>query len=150
MEKRLGFIDIKSSASGVYFNVQRNNSNATSTGPTVVRYDVQRLNLGGGMNPSTGVFTVPKSGVYHFDFIGLKQADLDKLVIILRVNRVRVAYSASGYGPVVVPLAIHSTLQLKSGDRVDIFIETGTLMTLGYFCTHFTGWLLEENIVAPF
>ncbi len=67
MEKRLGFIDIKSSAKRVYFYVQRNSSKVTR-GPSILRYTIQLLNVGGGMNQSTGVFTAPKPGVYHFDF----------------------------------------------------------------------------------
>ncbi len=149
MEKRLGFLDIKSSASEVYFYVQ-GNTKVGLKGPAVIHYDVQRLNIGGGMNRLTGGFTVPKSGVYHFDFVGLKFGDMEQLVIFLRVNGVKLASSFSGIGPVIVSVAIHSTLKLKRGDRVDIFIEKGTLAYCRENCIHFTGWLMEEDLPSPF
>ena len=99
------------------------------------------------MNGPTGVFTVPKSGIYHLDFVGLKNGAFDQLVIHLRVNGVSVASSFSGFGPVVVPVAIHSTLKLKSGDRVDVFVEKGSLSPCNNNCIHFTGWLLEEDTI---
>jgi len=145
MEKRLGYIDIKSSARGVYFYVQRNSSSATR-GPSIVRYSIQLLNVGGGMNRSTGIFTAPKHGVYHFDFVGMKFDDISPLTIHLRVNGLRIGESFSGYGPVIVPVTIHSTLRLKSGDRVDVFIDRGSLAFCAISCIHFTGWLLEEDI----
>ena len=70
------------------------------------------------MNGPTGVFTVPKSGIYHLDFVGLKNGAFDQLVIHLRVNGVSVASSFTMFGPVVIPVVIHSTLKLKNGDRV--------------------------------
>jgi len=33
-------------------------------------FDIEQLNLGGGMNVGSGVFTVPKSGIYTFYFQG--------------------------------------------------------------------------------
>jgi len=120
-------------------------SNPTK-GPLVLRYTLQLLNVGGGMNRSTGVFTAPKHGVYHFDFVGMK-FDMLALGIYLRVNGVKTAKTFGGIGPVIVPVAIHSTLKLKSGDRVDIFIENGALTNCAEACIHFTGWLLEEDMV---
>jgi len=148
-EKTFGFIDVKASPNGVYFYVQRNDSKAIlkSKGPGVVRYDVQRLNMGGAMNGSTGVFTVPKSGIYHLEFVGLKNGVFDQLVIHLRVNGVSVASSFSGFGPVIVPVVIHSTLKLSSRDRVDVFVEKGSFAPCDKYCIHFTGWLLEEDTI---
>jgi len=97
--------------------VQRNSS-FVARGPSILRYTTQMLNVGGRMNRSTGVFTAPKHGVYHFDFIGMKFGETDLLAIHLRVNGGRIGKSYTGLGPVIVPVAIHSTLKLKSGDRV--------------------------------
>ena len=126
MEKTFGFISVTnktSSGAGVFFYVQKNNA---LKGPAVVRFDVQRENSGRAMNRFTGVFTVPKPGAYHFAFIGLKSHDFDQFIMYLRVNGVKLASFYSGVGPVMYPVAIHSTLKLKMGDRVDIFIEKGT------------------------
>lgn len=145
MEKRLGFLDVKSSARGVYFYVQRNSSSVTR-GPSLLRYTVQLLNVGGGMNRSTGVFTAPKPGFYHFDFVGVKPDVMGELIINLRVNGLSIGEFFSTTLPVSVPVAIHSTLKLKRGDRVDIFVVKGALMLCTANCIHFTGWLLEEDI----
>jgi hypothetical protein len=49
-------------------------------------------------------------------------------------------------------VTIHSTLNLKSGDRVWVVIAamaTGAfLFDSDYHCTHLSGFLLEEDIVA--
>ncbi len=50
------------------------------------------------------------------------------------------------------PLTLQSTLNLKSGDQVWVAINyqsTGAyLYDNGNHFTHFTGWMLEEEIVA--
>ncbi len=103
------------------------------------------------MNGSTGIFTVPKPGFYHFDFIGFKNSALDQLIIYLRVNGEHVASAFSAFGPVVGPIAIHSTLKLKVGDKVDVFIEKGSMAKCSSNnCIHFTGWLLEEDLTVLF
>ena len=50
----------------VYFNVCRATLNDKSG--TVIPYERFRLNVGGGMNAATGVFTAPKDCNYHFMF----------------------------------------------------------------------------------
>jgi len=37
-------------------------------------FDKEYLNLGGGMNLASGVFTAPKAGIYAFTFNGLGSA----------------------------------------------------------------------------
>lgn len=103
------------------------------------------------MNVSTGVFTVPKPGIYHLQFVGLKSGNFDQLVIHLRVNGVNVASSFTGFGPIIIPFNIHSTLKLKRHDRVDVFVEKGSIAHCNnHHCILFTGWILEEDSVnAP-
>lgn len=103
------------------------------------------------MNESTGIFTVPKPGVYHFDFIGFKHSAMDQLIIYLRVNGVHVASSFSAFGPIPGSIGIHSALKLKIGDKVDVFIEKGSMAgCASNNCIHFTGWLLEEDMTVLF
>jgi len=72
---------------------------------------------------------------------------MDSLTIELRVNGVRTGESFYGFGVLQqTPISIHSTLKLKSGDRVYIFIERGSLTSCANICIHFTGWLLEEDM----
>jgi len=78
--------------------------------------------------------------------VGLKNGAFDELTIHLHVNKVRMASSFTMFGPVIVPVGIHSTLKLKSGDRLDVFVEKGSIATCNN-CVHFTGWLLEEDTI---
>jgi len=65
---------------------------------------VEYLNLGGGMNLTSGVFTVPKSGTYAFTFKGSSYASNDGVELIagygeVSIQRNRVAL-AKGYSVV--------------------------------------------------
>ena len=62
METAVGVVDVKSSP--VYFHVQRN-STYTLNG-TTIPFEIERLNIGGGMNINSGIFTAPKTGIYFF------------------------------------------------------------------------------------
>ena len=55
----------KSTVSGIYFYVQRH-GNLPIAENGVIRFNKERLNIGGAMNISTGVFTAPKTDMYHF------------------------------------------------------------------------------------
>jgi len=65
IEDRLGRLNIKPFSSGIYFYVQRHGSLPIATNGAI-RFNKERLNMGGAMDISTGVFTVPKTGIYHF------------------------------------------------------------------------------------
>jgi hypothetical protein len=60
-EAAIGYLDVKTAAGGVSFYVQRNTT-YLSTG-TVIPYQVERLNNGGAMNLTTGVYSLPPSTV---------------------------------------------------------------------------------------
>ena len=85
-ETIIGFNDLKT-ASGVYLTVQRNTSN-TVIG-TSIPYELTRLNIGGAMNLTTGIFTVPTNGRYFFSFAAEAGGAQDSRVY-LRVNDVNI------------------------------------------------------------
>ena len=90
METAVGVVDVKSSP--VYFYVQRDQP-YTLRG-TTIPFNIELLNVGGGMNISSGIFTAPKSGIYFFSFTGIKNRPGTDLPVYLyhNSNRVIIAY----------------------------------------------------------
>ena len=148
LENKLGYIDVKS-ASGVYFYVQAFGNQSIVGRNNILRFDFERLNVGGGMNLKSGVFVAPKTGTYAFQFSILKNGyNLNSLDIFLRLNGTRIGYSAVSVTLMVVPTTMQSTLKLKRGDRIDLQKgkNGGLSEALHGYCHHFTGWLLEEDL----
>ena len=110
-------------------------------GDGVITWDTTHLNIGNAMNAATGVFTVPKDGVYTFHFSGMKTSDVSSMFILLRLNGNEVGRGDAGGEWSSV--SIHSTLSLKSGDKVDVMHIGSKLYSQA---NQFTGWLLEENL----
>ncbi len=132
-------MDIKTSS--VHFYVSRTSDYSSVN--KVISYEVTHLNLGYAMNVGSGVFTAPKEGVYHFHFSGFGRNYLD---IDIRLNRGNIArtYCAGSDDT----CSIQSTLQLKKGDTVDLYLARGYLdNNPTEQLTHFTGWLDEEDLV---
>jgi len=115
----------------------------------VIRYNKERLNVGKAMDISTGVFTAPKTGIYHFSFTIMKEGfSLDIMVIYFRVNGNKIGASSIGHTVAGAPATLHPTLKLKKGDRVDLWKDNqhGTLeYRSGEISHHFSGWLLAEE-----
>jgi len=139
---------MNASASGIYFYVQRYGSLPVAANG-VIRFNKDRLNMGGAMDISTGVFTAPKSGIYHFSVAILKEGySLDPMWIYFRVNGIKIGGSAVG---AAAPATLHPILKLKKGDRVDLWKDNsyGTLeYRSGDLMHHFSGWLLQEEDIV--
>ena len=142
----------------VHFYVQRNSSFDTTGTP--IPFDLARVNDGNAMNLTSGIFTAPRPGIYFFSFTGLaqypKSESVVSLEVILYLNGEQI-----GRGWVEdkntdnnqrSPVLVHSTLNLKKGDQVWLQIfhqSTGaSLFDNGEQFTHFTGFLLQEEIVS--
>jgi len=113
-------------------------------------FEMERLNVGGGMNFKSGIFTVPVSGTYHFEFSGLKSDDNVSLAVSLEVNGKNVHYAFIGNStkPIFMPISLSSSLHLKVGDKVNLFKGgNGHLRDNQNYFTHFSGWLVEEDLV---
>ena len=136
----IGQLDIKSSP--VYFYVQRYSNFVYSN--VAIPFDLERLNVGGGMNLTSGIFTTPRPGTYFFTFSGIS-GNQDPLYIGLHVNgsNIGTGYSSSFTGT----FTLQSTLHLNAGDQVSMQITYGSgILYDGSHYTHFTGWLLQEDL----
>lgn len=143
----IGFIDVKSAP--VYFYVQRN-SDYGSKG-TNIPFQVERLNIGRGMEIRTGIFTVPQTGRYFFSFSGVAApvgVVLQNVAWVdLNVNgqKIGMANCQRDYDT----LSLQSTLNLQKGDKVSLYLRQVTIHSDRNMHTHFTGMLLEEDLDFP-
>ena len=114
-----------------------------ATAGTVIPYEIERSNIGGAMNLATGVFTAPVNGRYFFSFTALSWAT-NTHYLFFRVNGVIIGTS---FAPVeMYNMPISATLDLKIGDKVDMWLSSGTLDDNYGHYTHFSGILLEEDL----
>jgi hypothetical protein len=158
-QKWIGYADVKSAP--VHFHVQRNSSFETQLTP--IPFELARVNEGNAMNLTSGIFTAPRPGIYFFSFTGVAHLFSSSSYawfssyLFLNGNRIGMSNVQEHKGPVrqYSPLTLQSTLNLKKGDRVWVTIETLRFSSLyddkyddrGHL-THFTGFMLEEEIVA--
>ena len=110
------------------------------------------------MSPSSGIFTAPRNGIYSFHFSCITDHPTTStyidVFISLMLNGVIIGSSEaeSNYERPLYTQSLHSTLELKMGDQVWITIKAsnGGLGILyedvDYHFTHFTGYLLQENV----
>jgi hypothetical protein len=126
---------------------------------TPITFELAVVNEENAMNLTSGKFTAPRPGIYFFSFTGLADFPVSssrvELGVSLYLNGGRigvgevedsntVAYQSS-------PLTLQSMLNLKKGDQIWVAISsqsTGTsLGDNGNHYNHFTGFMLEEEIV---
>jgi hypothetical protein len=119
------------------------------------------VNEGNAMDLPSGIFTAPRNGIYFFSFMGLAQFQASTSLVyfnfFLYLNG---GMKATGYieeGNTIPnqdsPFSLQSTLKLKKGDQVwlSIFgLSPGAILVGGGggAYTHYTGFMLEEEIVA--
>lgn len=146
-EKRAGYVDVKSFATGVHFNVQRNIPLLKSD--TVVTYQIIQMNDGRAMNANSGVFAAPANGTYQFSFSAVKGDLVHPLEFNFRLNGIKFGGSSGVTTVHNSSVSLQTTIKLKAGDRVDVYKEgNGTMYDDGIKQhTKFIGSLLEEDLV---
>ncbi len=122
------------------------------TNKGILRFHLARLNIGSAMDLSTGIFTVPVNGVYHFEFSAVRDG-VTESAIYLEVNGVRVGSSLSQttfsmIGNLLTGV-LNASFRLKRGDRVNIAKDQFNIYDNRFHYTHFTGCLVEEDLILP-
>ena len=131
----------------VHFYVQRDYSFITAN--AVIPFEAAPVNEGDAFNLTSGIFTVPVPGIYHFDFSAVKSPSATYLAIFLQVNGVNVGIAYTELNPESYDtVSLGSSLRLAAGDRVNLYSEgSGELVDNSNRYTHFSGWLVEEELV---
>jgi len=121
----------------------------------VIPFELARLNEGEAMNLTSGIFTAPVPGIYHFEFSGVKASTATSLFIFLQVNGVDIGRTNSNQPSTgsYDSLSLSASLRLKANDRVNLYNygagNYGFVLYDNdlYHDTHFTGWLVEEELI---
>jgi hypothetical protein len=166
-QKWIGYADVKSAPVYFYvtkyysFNYTRESNFYSTNNP--IPFELARVNEGNAMNLTSGIFTAPRPGIYFFSFTGVARiiassswggSVVFQSYLFLNGKWIGGSKVQKESGPVrqYSPLTLQSTLNLKKGDRVWVQISySGSdsfLKDDQEHFTHFTGFMLEEEIVA--
>jgi hypothetical protein len=152
----IGYADVKSAP--VHFYVLKESNFNRVTIP--IPFELVLVNKGNAMNETTGIFTAPRTGIYFFSFTGLAyfpatiQTNFEVVLLLngdLIVSGVVSDATTNDFSR--SPLTVQSTLNLKSGDQIwmQIYSFSPNAYLEGInFHSYFTGFMLEEDIVASF
>ena len=101
---------------------------------TFIPYNNVALNVGNGLDVSSGLFTAPMKGIYFISFAALKMWGTLKLCVQLKHNNVTIATRQLSADPSYtfsrqqwIGLNLQSTLLMEVGDTVGVYLHEGVL-----------------------
>ena len=109
----------------------------------MVKFEYVRVNRGQGYNPSTGVFTAPRKGLYNIACLILGNSGH---AVNYQLNKNDALYT-KGYSTkgIYTSSTISSLVELKKGDRVFIKHRASTSEQIyGDHHSTFSGYFLQE------
>ena len=107
----------------------------------VVKFDKVTVNRGQGYNPSTGVFTAPRKGLYHIS-CSIMAYSSNNVHYQLNQND---AVHNSGYTGGHTVSSINAIVEMKKGDRVFIKHRSTTSQKIyGNHHSAFSGYFMQE------
>ena len=109
----------------------------------VVKFDDVRFNRGQGYNPSTGVFTAPRKGLYHFSCVIMANSSHQ---VHYQLNKNNAAY-INGYSnkSYYATSTISDVIEMKKGDRIFIKHRNSNSEEItGSHHSTFSGYFLQE------
>jgi hypothetical protein len=165
-QKWIGYANVKSAP--VHFYAQRNSNFGTKNTP--IPFQIAVVNEGNAINLTTGKFTAPQPGIYFFSFTGLARMKFKSSSLIFSASSHSWLNSCLYLNGKVIarsfvqefnsatdqfsPLTFQSTLNLKKGDQLWVEINYSGSSSDFYLydnsdhLTHFTGFMLEEEIAG--
>ena len=99
----------------------------------VVKFEDARVNRGQGYNPSTGVFTAPRKGLYHISCLILGMTGND---MHYQLNKNDAVYT-NGY-------VSKALVDMKKGDRLFIKNNSRSVQIHGAHYSTFSGYFFQE------
>jgi len=118
---------------------------------SIIPFELARLNEGDAFSLPSGIFTAPVNGIYHFQFSAVKPLPYMFLDVFLQVNgaNIALAYTYQPSSGSSDAISLSASLRLAASDRVNLFnLNNGGLIdTTDDHCSHFSGWLVEEDLM---
>ena len=121
------------------------------------KYNGDAINVGGAMDMTSGIFTVPFSGLYFFTFSGLafqklSSKTLDIFILVKKNgNRIYEILDTQSYGEVTRKVLSSSWMsKLEKGDKIQLSVWYGSLAANKNEHIIFTGQLIMKGIFLKY
>jgi hypothetical protein len=116
----------------VAFRARKNISDNTSINTDVIMtYATPDLNVGGGLNPNTGIFTAPADGIYTFNITYHADGSGGSRAVSMYVKSALYEIIADEVGAGTTIRVRSITAKLSKGDPVSVVIYTGIATQTG-------------------